>query len=119
MATGAFQGIPVEHLAAIRAGTSFLLLFYPFLDSVVFHKLQVFDHLFVVPNPVHHVDFGKVFQSLAWKFRALGTPGYFFLFGAAAKTVPAVAAGGIDVVGKAPVAANFLDGDPIGLGHFL
>jgi len=118
-AAGAIQGVPVEHLSAIRAGAFFLLFRYPFFSSKILHKLQILDYLFMVPNAVHNVDFGKVFQSLAWKFRALEAPGYLLFLGAAAETVPAVAAGGVDMVGKAPVAADFLDGDPIGLGHFL
>jgi hypothetical protein len=118
-AAGAIQGVPVEHLSAIRAGTLFLLLFYPFLSPKVLHKLQIIDHLFMVPDAVYHMDLGKIFQAFTGKVRALETPGYLFLFGASAETMPAVSAGGIDVIGKAAVAANFLNGNPVGLGHFL
>ena len=118
-AAGAIQSIPVEHLPAIRAGTLFFLLFYPFLDSPVLHKLKVFGHFFVMPDAVHHVDLGKILQAFTGKVKALETPGYLLLLGTATKTVSAVAAGGVDKVGKAAVAANFFNGNPIGLGHFL
>jgi len=118
-ATGAIQGIPIEHLSTMGAGAFFLLLFYPVFSSMVLHKLQILDYFFMVPNAVHNMDFGKIFQPLAWEIRALEAPGYLFLFGASAKTVFAVAASGVNMVGKTPVAANFFDEDPISLGHFL
>jgi hypothetical protein len=73
----------------------------------------------MVPDAVYNVDFGKITEALAGKVRALETPGYLFLFGAAAETVSAVPAGRIDVVGKTPIAADFFSGDPVGVGHFL
>ena len=118
-ATGAIQGIPIEHLSTMGAGAFFLLLFYPVFSSMVLHKLQILDYFFMVPNAVHNVDFGKVFQSLAWKFRALEAPGYLFLLGAPTEAVAAVSAGGIDMVGKASVAANVLEGNFVRLGHLL
>ena len=93
--------------------------FHPFLDSLIPHKLKMLDYLFMVPDAVHNVDFGKILEPLAGKFRALETPGYLLLPGAAAETVPAVAAGRIDVVGKASVAANFFHRNPTVLGHLL
>ena len=116
---GTIQGIPVEHLSTMGAGSFFFLPFHPFLNPVILHKLQIIDHLFMVPDAVHHMDLGKILQPFAGKVRALEAPGYFLFLGTATETVPAVLAGGIDVVGKTPVASNFFDGDPIGLGYFF
>ena len=111
--------MPVKLFAAARARSLPVLLFYPFLDSVVLHELQVFDDLFMMPDTVHLVDFGKIFQALAREFRTSEAPGHLFLRGAAAETVAAVATGGVDMVGKASIAANFPDGDLVSLGHLL
>jgi hypothetical protein len=73
----------------------------------------------MMPDAVHHVNFGEILQALAWEFRALEAPGYLLLLGAAAEAVAAVAAGGVDMVGKASVAANVLDGNFVRLGHLL
>jgi hypothetical protein len=118
-AAGAIQGVPVEHLPAIRAGTLFLLLFYPFLDPLIPHKLEMIDYFFMVPNAVYHMDLGKILQPFTGKVRALEAPGHLPLLCTAAETVPAVAAGRIDVVGKASVAANFFRRNPTVLGHLL
>ena len=111
--------MPVKHLATARASRLPVLLFYPFLDSVVLHELQVFDDPFMMPDTVHQVDFGKILQAFAREFRTLEAPGHLLLRGAAAETVAAVATGGVDMVGKASIAANFPDADLISLGHFL
>jgi hypothetical protein len=114
----ALQGIPIEQFTAIRAGLLLFLSSNPFLDSVVLHKLQVFDDLFMVPDPVDHVDLRKILQAFAGKVGTLETPGYLLLPGTTAEPVAAVAAGGIDMVGKAPIAANGLHGDAVGFRHF-
>jgi hypothetical protein len=111
--------VPVKHFATARAGPLLILLFYPFLHSVVLHELQVFDDFFMVPEAVHLVDSGKILQAPAWEFRALEAPGYLFLLGATAEAVAAVPAGGIDMIGKASIATNLFDGDFISLGHLL
>jgi hypothetical protein len=60
VASRALQGVPVEYFSAVRAGRFFILLFFPFLGSMVFHELEIFNHLFVVPDSVHHMNFGKI-----------------------------------------------------------
>jgi hypothetical protein len=86
---------------------------------VLLHELEVLDHPFVVPDAVHPMDFGKILQTLTGKVGALEAPGHLLFPGAAAESVPAIAAGGIDMVGKAPIAADGFDGDSVRLRHFL
>ena len=119
VAAGALRGVPVEYLSAIRAGCFSILLSYPFPGSVVFHELEILDHPFVVPDSVHHMNFGEILQSLTGKIAALEAPSYFLLFGATAETVAAVTTSGVDIVGKASVATDVFDRDLIGHSHLL
>jgi hypothetical protein len=119
MTAGALERIPVEHFPAARAGSFLFLLFYPLINSAVLHELQIFDDPFMVPDPVHHMNLGKILQAFAGKVGALETPGYLLLLGTAAKTVAAVGARAIHVIREAPIAADFLDGDSVRLRHFL
>jgi len=119
VASRALQGVPVRYFSAVRAGCFFILLFYPFLGSIVFHELEIFDHLLVVPDPVYHMNFGEILQSLTREIGALETPCYFLLLGAATETVAAVATGGVDIVGKASVTTDVFDRDLIGYRHLL
>jgi hypothetical protein len=119
VASRALQGVPVKYFPAVRAGRFFILLFYPFFGSMVFHELEVFNHFFVVPDPIHHMNFGKIPQSLTRKIAALEAPSYFLILRAAAETVAAVATSGVDIVGKASVATDVFNGDSIGYGHLL
>ncbi len=115
----ALQGVPVEYFSTFPAGRFFILLFYPFLGSLVLHDLEIFNHLFVVPDSVHYMNFGKILQALTGEIAALETPGYFFLLSATAETVAAVATSGVDIVGKASVATDGFDRDLIGFRHLL
>jgi hypothetical protein len=119
VASRALQGVPVEYFSTVRAGRFFILLFYPFLGSMVFHELKIFNYLFVVPDSVHHVNFGKILQSLTREIPALEAPSYFLLAGATTEAVAAVATSGVDIVGKASVATDIFDGDLIGDSHLL
>jgi hypothetical protein len=87
--------------------------------SMVFHELEIFDYLFVVPNSVHPMNFGKILQSLIREIATLEAPSYFLLPGATTEPVAAVATGGVDIVGKASVATDIFDRDLIGYGHLL
>jgi hypothetical protein len=57
----------------------------------------------------------KILQTLTGKVGALEAPDHLLFPGAAAEPVPAVAAGGIDIFGKTPVATNGFDGDSVRL----
>lgn len=86
---------------------------------MVFHELEIFNHLFVVTDPVYYMNFGKILQSLTREIATLEAPGYSLLPGAATKPVAAVATGGVDIVGKAPVATDIFDRNHIGYCHLL
>jgi hypothetical protein len=113
------QRVPVEYFSAVRAGRFFILLFYPCLGPMVFHELEIFNHLFVVPDSIHHMNFGKILQALTGKIATLEAPSYFLLLGATTETVAAVATSGVDIVGKASVATDGFDRDLIGFRHLL
>lgn len=119
VASRALQGVPVEYFSAVGAGRFFILLFYPFLGSMVFHELEIFNHLFVVPDSVHHMNFGKILQSLTREIAALEAPSYLLIPGATTETVAAVATSGVDIVGKASVATDVFNRDLIGYSHLL
>ncbi len=84
---------------------------------MLFHELKIGHHIFVVTDSVHHVFFGEFLQPAAWEIGALEAPGDLLAGGAAAEAVAAVAAVGIDIVGKAPVAADGFHRDVIGSSH--
>lgn len=115
----AHEGVPVEYFSAVRAGRFFILLFYPFLGSMVFHELEIFNHLFVVPDSVHHMKFGKILQSLTREIAALEAPSYFLLPGATTETVAAVTTSRVDIVRKASAATDVSDKYLIGYSHLL
>jgi len=117
IASRALQGVPVKYFPAVRAGSFFILLFYPFLGSMVFHELEIFHYFFVVPDSVHHMNFGKILQPLTREIAALEAPSYFFLLGATTKTVATVATSRVDIVGQASVATDFFDRDFVGFSH--
>jgi hypothetical protein len=87
--------------------------------SMVFHELEIFDYLFVVPNSVHPMNFGKILQSLIREIATLEAPSYFLLPDATTEPVAAVATGGVDIVGKASVATDIFERDLIGYCHLL
>jgi hypothetical protein len=86
---------------------------------MILKEAEVFDHLCMVANPIHDVDLREILQALTWEIRALEAPGYPLLSGAAAKTVAAVAAGWIDMVGKASVATDVFETNLVGCSHLL
>jgi hypothetical protein len=118
-ASRALQGMPVEYFSAVRTGRFFILLSYPFLGSVVFHELEIFNHPFVVPDSVHHMNFGEILQSLTGEIAALEAPGNFLLLGAAAEPVAAVATAGVDIIRKASVTTDVFERDLVGRSHLL
>jgi len=111
--------MPVKYFSAVRAGRFFILLSDPFLRSVVFHELEIFDHPFVVADSVHHVNFGEILQPLTGEIAALEAPGYFLLLGAAAETVAAITTAGVDIVRKTSVATDVFERDLVGRSHLL
>jgi hypothetical protein len=104
---------PIERLPALWTAPCCRLFFNPSLYPLLFHGMQLLDHMLMVGDTIHHMGVREVLQPLTGKLGALKTPGHLFFLGTLTKPVPTVHTVRRYPIGETSVAAKLFNGKPL------